>query len=56
MPPADAEVYQAAGSEPKTIMWYDAGHGLNDEAVQDRMEWLAGWIGIDPSRKPSSQP
>ncbi len=55
VPPADAEVYQAAGSEPKTIMWYDAGHGLNDEAVRDRMEWLAEWIGIDPSGTPSSQ-
>lgn len=52
VPPADAEVYQAAGSEPKTIMWYDAGHGLNDEAIRDRMEWLAEWIGID---KPKGQ-
>lgn len=56
VPPADAEVYQAAGSEPKTIMWYDAGHSLNDAAVRDRLEWLAEWIGIDPTKSRSAQP
>ena len=30
----------AATSEPKKVIWYEAGHGLNDQAVKDRMIWL----------------
>lgn len=46
VPPSDAKAYQEAGSEPKKILWYDAGHGLNKDAVRDRHEWLAGELGI----------
>jgi dienelactone hydrolase len=46
VPPADAEVYQKAGSEPKKILWYDAGHALNDQATRDRHLWLAAEVGI----------
>jgi len=46
VPPADAKAYQEAGSEPKTIQWYDAGHGLNAQAVYDRHLWLAERLGI----------
>jgi dienelactone hydrolase len=46
VPPSDAKAYQAAGSEPKEILWYDAGHGLNKDAVRDRHEWLAERLGI----------
>ena len=39
-----------AGSEPKDLMWYDAGHGFGDDLIRDQVEWLARWIGIDPER------
>src|ERR687889_38011 len=29
VPPPDAERLHAAASDPKTVQWYDAGHGLN---------------------------
>ncbi len=33
--------YYDAGSEPKSIQWYDADHyGLNEEGRSDRIEWL----------------
>jgi dienelactone hydrolase len=48
--PADARVYQEAASEPKTILWYDAGHKLNDQAVYDRHLWLAERLGIAKPR------
>jgi len=44
--PADALRYQEAASEPKTVRWYRAGHGLNAAACQDQVEWLAEMIGI----------
>ena len=40
------ELHRAA-SVPKTILWYDAGHGLNQQAVFDRLDWLHGQIGLD---------
>jgi hypothetical protein len=43
---ADALRYQKAGSEPKTISWYQAGHGLETAAFQDQAEWLSKRIGI----------
>jgi len=47
---ADALAYQAAGSEPKRIEWYDSGHRLPDEAFVDMVNWLAEQIGIDASK------
>ena len=47
VPVADAENLQTAAPEPKTIRWYDAGHGLNEQATFDRMDWLHQQIGID---------
>jgi len=46
VPPADALRYQQAGSEPKTVRWYEAGHGLGREAFRDQAEWLSETIGI----------
>jgi uncharacterized protein len=46
----DALAYQAAGSEPKKIEWYESSHFLPDEAFQHMASWLAGEIGIDASR------
>ena len=40
VPPDDARELQKAASEPKTVKWYKAGHGLNAQAVQDRLTWL----------------
>lgn len=53
VPPADGRAYQEAGSEPKKVLWYDAGHRLNEEATRDRQLWLAEQIGI---RKPAAAP
>jgi dienelactone hydrolase len=38
---AKSREFFAAAAEPKKALWYDAGHGLNEQAVKDRIEWLA---------------
>lgn len=35
-----AEEFLTAAKEPKEMKWYEAGHGLNDDAKIDRMNWL----------------
>jgi hypothetical protein len=41
--------YAQAASEPKLVLWYDTGHGLNDvRALIDRASWLQRHIGIKP--------
>lgn len=47
VPAADAQALHAAAPQPKTILWYDAGHGLNQQAVFDRLDWLHQKIGLD---------
>jgi len=47
VPMADAQVLHAATPEPRTIRWYDAGHGLNQQALFDRHDWLQQQIGLD---------
>lgn len=47
---ADALAYQAAGSEPKRVEWYDSGHGLPTQAYFDMVEWLAEQIRIDAAQ------
>ena len=47
VPEADAQALHVAASAPKTIRWYDAGHGLNQQAVFDRLDWLHVQIGLD---------
>ena len=52
---ADALAYQAAGSEPKQVKWYDSGHGLPLQAYIDMVDWLGEQIGIDSTRfRPSA--
>jgi dienelactone hydrolase len=46
VPRESAERLHRAASEPKTLKWYEAGHGLNQQAVEDRSAWLAEQIGI----------
>ena len=48
VPPADSEALHAAAPQPKTIRWYDAGHGLNRQALWDRHDWLHEQMGLDP--------
>jgi hypothetical protein len=48
IPFADAAELHAAAPQPKTVRWYTAGHNLNQQAVDDRHDWLVETIGIDP--------
>lgn len=50
VPPADALRYQEAGSDPKTVRWYEAGHGLPAAAARDQARWLSQAIGITSRR------
>jgi dienelactone hydrolase len=40
VPETRAKSFFAAAKDPKEILWYDAGHGLNQQAITDRMIWL----------------
>jgi dienelactone hydrolase len=46
----DTEAYQAAGSEPKRVAWYDSGHGLPRQAYLDMVAWLAEHLGLDAAQ------
>jgi dienelactone hydrolase len=35
-----------AGSEPKRIRWYRAGHSLNAKAYRDQLAWLSRELGV----------
>jgi dienelactone hydrolase len=53
VPMADAEELHRAVPQPSTVRWYDAGHGLNAQALLDRHAWLHDQIGLDPLKPPS---
>lgn len=40
VPRERAQEFFNAAREPKELKWYDAGHGLNDNATQERQAWL----------------
>ena len=46
VPKASADAFFAAAAEPKEIHWYEAGHGLSEQAVRDRQDWLAARLGL----------
>ncbi|MBL8987952.1 MAG: prolyl oligopeptidase family serine peptidase [Gemmatimonadetes bacterium] len=48
VPPELARQLHEAASDPKTVMWYDAGHGLNSEAADDMVAFLRRQIGLSP--------
>ena len=48
VPAADAEELHAAAPDHSTILWYDAGHGLNQQAFFDGLDWLHEQVGLDP--------
>jgi dienelactone hydrolase len=46
---AAMQKYGRAASEPKLVLWYDSGHGLNDfRPLIDRANWLQRHIGMKP--------
>jgi dienelactone hydrolase len=47
VPAADALALHEAAPAPKTVLWYDAGHGLNQQALFDRHDWLVERIALD---------
>jgi len=46
VPHERAEEFFAAANEPKELRWYEAGHGLNEEATQERIAWLAKVLSL----------
>ena len=41
--------YADAASNPKLVLWYDTGHGLNDiQPLIDRANWLHKYVGMGP--------
>lgn len=55
VPRESAERLHRAASDPKTIRSYDGGHGLNNQAVLDRADWLRRQIGISPLVPPAKK-
>jgi len=47
VPRRDALRYQQAGSQPKTVMWYEAGHGPTPSSLRDQSEWLHQTVGAE---------
>jgi dienelactone hydrolase len=46
VPKERAEDFFAAAKGPKEMKWYEAGHGLNEEATRDRKSWLKEKLGL----------
>jgi dienelactone hydrolase len=46
VPKARAEAIIEATSEPKKVIWYETEHGLNRQAVRDRMDWLKSQLKL----------
>lgn len=48
VPVKSAEALAAAAPLPKTVLFYDAGHSLNEQARMDRLEWLERRLSLRP--------
>jgi uncharacterized protein len=48
VPLADAQAVYDAASSPKEVLYYDTGHSFNQQALDDRRNWLAKQLGMDP--------
>jgi predicted esterase len=46
VPRERAEEFFTAAREPKEMKWYEAGHGLNEDATNDRKSWLRQKLGL----------
>ena len=51
VPRGRAEEFFEAAGEPKELHWYEAGHGLNEKATQERMRWLRENLSLSISAK-----
>ena len=55
VPHAQLAALAAAGSKPKRIRWYRAGHSLDAQAFRDQLAWLSRELGIRGPAVPGSQ-
>jgi hypothetical protein len=46
VPRERAEEFFSTAREPKEMRWYQAGHGLNEEATQERIAWLTSALSL----------
>lgn len=46
VPKDRAEDFFGAAKHPKEMKWYEAGHGLNEDATRDRKAWLKQKLGL----------
>ena len=46
VPVERAEAFFQAAADPMALIWYDAGHGLNEQAQADRMQWVARQLDL----------
>jgi pimeloyl-ACP methyl ester carboxylesterase len=44
--PEAAQAQYEAALEPKSILWYRAGHALDQQARMDRVQWLEEQLGL----------
>lgn len=54
VPQAALEALAEAGSEPKDVRWYDAGHGLSVRAYREQLDWLGKRLQITGPRVPGA--
>jgi len=47
VPAPEAYRYQQAGSQPKKVMWYAAGHSLGECAIAEQARWLSRHIHLN---------
>jgi dienelactone hydrolase len=55
VPKAQLERVARAGSRPKLVHWYAAGHSLNKAAFRDQLAWLSRELGIHGPAVPGAQ-
>ncbi len=46
VPKERAQEFFAAANDPKEMKWYQAGHGLHEDATRDRRIWLKQKLGL----------
>lgn len=46
VPVERAKAFNAAAADPKELRWYQAEHGLNEQATADRVVWLGEQLGL----------
>jgi predicted esterase len=47
VPKERAEEFFASAKNPKEMKWYESGHGLNEEATNDRKNWLKQKLNLN---------